>query len=49
MAKNETMTVGRVVYDLKRKQTFKISWKQEFTWVTLEDLGETPDMQNSEP
>lgn len=33
------------VYELKHKQAFQLSWKQDVSWVVLEDLSETPNME----
>lgn len=32
------------VCELKRKRAFRLSWKQEFSWKALEDVGKTPAM-----
>ena len=40
----EKMVAGKdKVYELKCKRALQLSWKEEFSWVALEDVGETPD------
>lgn len=36
--------MGEGLYELKHKRRFQLCWKQEFRWVVLEDVGETPTM-----
>lgn len=41
------MVANKDIYELKHKLTFQLSWKQDFSWVAFEDVGETPTMYYS--